>query len=583
MKISKKWKYALIGLGVAAIVTIPAVSVVSCAEIVKNSATNSYIALSTVNAYSVNDNGTGSSSEDQVINDVAMGDLFGDTKGMRNAISQSKYSNLSSVTSWDYTESGQLQGLSSTSGDTTIGYKKGLSDNNGINANLSAPDWLQQNNSLIVQQLFTSVLNFLVGPITLYNYLGQQILEWSGTSAGTLRMLTGLASYGSEYPLLTNPNNPDQSSKQNDALKQALNSIGLSSASQYKNPFDLFTDMQGYAPKNDTPVDIGSFANDLVHPWQSQDGQSTFYLYPTDIFYHVQKATLGQTSTNLWVDQSGNSKYSSLLAAYMPATPNTKQYETADNGKSVDYGDVYTTNKDGKKELSSSNWISVAKVSDIKIVFEFYGSSASNSNYQSNQPINCTITKNIDGLADLTNPLINGNALSYNPFYERYFVLNLNPIYVSLQNVGLGKSTSTATQADKSGTGAVDLTNYAALNYYDSQNLLAYYSSEKTSFSNVVYNCINKDGTKLISTHPSFQDANNDYINYYNTAAGAWCFSNNQISNLYDMQQQVNSQALFFEQLASIDVNSSSSSQQAVTVDQNIEILKYINGNVAHS
>ncbi|MBO6103804.1 hypothetical protein J6W32_04110 [bacterium] len=49
------------------------------------------------------------------------------------------------------------------------------------------------------------------------------------------------------------------------------------------------------------------------------------------------------------------------------------------------------------------------------------------------------------------------------------------------------------------------------------------------------------------------------------------------------MQQQVNAQALLFEQVASIDVNSTSSAQQAVTVDQNIEILKYINGNVAHS
>lgn len=583
MKISKKWKYALIGLGVAAVVTIPAVSVVSCAEIVKNSATNSYIALSTVNAYSVNNNGTGNSSEDQIINDVAMGDLFGNTGGMRAAISNSKYSNLSSVTSWNYSESGKLTGLSSTSGTATIGYKKGLSDNNGINSNLNAPDWLQQNNSLIVQQLFTSLLNFLVGPITLYNYLGQQILEWSGTSAGTLRMLTGLASYQTQYPLLTNPNNPNLTNKQNDALKQVLNSIGLNSASEYENPFDLFTDMQGYAPKGDTPVDIGSFASDLVHPWQSQDGQSTFYLYPTDIFYHVQKADLGQTSTNLWVDQSGNSKYSSLLAAYMPATPNTKQYESADNGKSIAYGDVYKTDKDGKKELVSSNWISVAKVSNIKIVFEFYASSANNSDYQSNQPINCTITKNINGVADLTNPLINGNNLAYNPFYERYFVLNLNPIYVALQNVGLGKSTSSATQADKSKSGAVDLTNYAALNYYSSQNLLAYYSSEQTSFSNVAYNCINKDGTELISTHPGFQDANNDYINYYNTAAGSWCFSNDQIKNLYGMQQQVNNQALFFEQMASIDVNSTSSNQQAVSVDQNIEILKYISGNVAHS
>ena len=49
------------------------------------------------------------------------------------------------------------------------------------------------------------------------------------------------------------------------------------------------------------------------------------------------------------------------------------------------------------------------------------------------------------------------------------------------------------------------------------------------------------------------------------------------------MQQQVNNQALFFEQMASIDVNSTSSNQQAVSVDQNIEILKYISGNVAHS
>ena len=583
MKISKKWKYALIGIGVTAMVTIPAVSVVSCAEIVKNTATNSYIALSTVNAYSVNDNGTGSSSENQVINDVAMGDLFGNTDGIRGAISTSKYSNLSSVTSWNYNENGQLEGLTAASGTATIGYKKGLSKNNGINENLKAPDWLQQNNSLIVQQLFTSVLNFLVGPITLYNYLGQQILEWSGTSAGTLRMLTGLANYGDQYPLMTNPNNPSQTAKQNAALKKQLDSLGLTTNSEYENPFDLFTDMQGYAPNGQTPVDIGSFANDLIHPWQSQDGQSTFYLFPTDIFYHVGKANLGQTATNLWVDESGNSKYSSLLASYMPATPNSKQYETADNGKSVDYGDVYTTDKDGKKELESSNWISVAKVSDIKIVFEFYASSAANSNYQSNQPINCTITRNIDGLADLTNPQINGNSLSYNPFYERYFVLNLNPIYVSLQNIGLGKSTSSATQSDKDQTGAVDLTNYAALNYYSSQNLLSYYSSEKTSYSNVVYNCINKDGTKLISTHPGFQDANNDYINYYNTASGSWCFSNDSINNLYAMQQQVNAQALLFEQVASIDVNSTSSAQQAVTVDQNIEILKYINGNVAHS
>lgn len=549
MKISKKWKYALLGLGVAAIVIIPTVSVVSCAEITKNSATNNYFAFSTVNAYSVNDNGTGSSSENAVINKVALGGLLDNADGIRGAISKDEFSNLSSVTSWSYNESGDLEGLASSSGNT-IGYKEGLSDNSGINSTLNAPDWLQQNNTLIVQQLFTSLLNYLVGPITLYNYLGQQILEWSGTSAGTLRMLTGMAN-GGEQPSLSGY-------------------VGTAGSGQTKTVPDdqthgLFTDMMGYAPKGQKPVNIGSFANDLVHPILSQDGQTTFYLYPTDIFYHVQKANLSQTATSLWVDQSGNSKYSSILAAYMPTKISGNTGTPAANGKYVKY---------------DSN-ISVAEITGIKIIFEFYCSSANNSNYQSDQPWNCTIEPGVSNRA--TNPQINGDSLSYNPFYQRYFVLNLNPIYVSLQNIGLNKSTSSSTQQNKDKTGPVDLTNYAALNYFGSQNLLAYYSSEKSTDVTINYNCINKDGTQLISTHPGFQDTNNDYVNYYNTAAAAWCFSNDQINNLYQMQQQIDTQALFFEQIASIDINSTNSSLQQISYDQTLDILKYINGNVAHS
>ena len=549
MKISKKWKYALLGLGVAAIVTIPTVAVVSCAEITKNSATNNYFAFSTVNAYSVNDNGTGSSSENNIINKVALGGLLDNANGIRGAISKSEFSNLSSVTSWSYNEDGELQGLASNRGNT-IGYKEGLSDNSGISSSLSAPDWLQQNNTLIVQQLFTSLLNYLVGPITLYNYLGQQILEWSGTSAGTLRMLTGMAN-GGQQPSLSdyvgNPSNGETQTVPNDQTH------------------GLFTDMMGYAPKGDKAVNIGSFANDLVHPILSPDGQTSFYLYPTDIFYHVQKADLGQTATKLWLDESGNSKYSSILAAYMPTEVSGNAGSGESSGKFVKY----------------DNNISVAEVTGIKIVFEFYCSSASNSSYQSDQPWNCTIEPGVSDYA--TDPQINGQNLNYNPFYKRYFVLNLNPIYVSLQNIGLGKATSKATQQNKDKTGPVDLTNYAALNYYDSQNLLAFYSSEKSTNVTINYNCINKDGTHLISTHPGFQDANNDYVNYYNTAAAAWCFTNDQIKNLYDMQQQINTQALFFEQIASIDINSTSSSLQQISYDQTLDILKYINGDVAHS
>ena len=547
MKISKKWKYALLGLGVAAIVIIPTVSVVSCAEIVKNSATNNYSAFSTVNAYSVNDNGTGSSSEDSVINKVALGGLLDNADGIRGAISKDEFSNLSSVTSWSYNENGELEGLASSSGNT-IGYKKGLSDNSGITSSLDAPDWLQQNNTLIVQQLFTSLLNYLVGPITLYNYLGQQILEWSGTSAGTLRMLTGMANGG-----------------QQPSLSGYDVTTGATKTVPNDQTHGLFTDMMGYAPKGQDPVNIGSFANDLVHPILSKDGQTTYYLYPTDIFYHVQKADLGQTATNLWLDQSGNSKYSSILAAYMPSKVGGNEGSGEANGKYVKYDDN----------------ISVAEVSGIKIVFEFYCSSASNSDYQSDQPWNCTMQQNITNYA--TTPQINGNDLSYNPFYHRYIVLNLNPIYVSLQNIGLGKSTSKSTQENKDKTGPVDLTNYAALNYYNSQNLLAYYSSEKSNNVTINYNCINKDGTQLISTHPGFQDANNDYVNYYNTAAAAWCFSNDQITNLYEMQQQINTQALFFEQIASIDINSTNSNLQQISYDQTLDILKYINGDIAHS
>ena len=49
------------------------------------------------------------------------------------------------------------------------------------------------------------------------------------------------------------------------------------------------------------------------------------------------------------------------------------------------------------------------------------------------------------------------------------------------------------------------------------------------------------------------------------------------------MQQQIDTQALFFEQIASIDINSTNSSLQQISYDQTLDILKYINGNVAHS
>ncbi|MBO6072864.1 hypothetical protein J6P59_04520 [bacterium] len=48
---------------------------------------------------------------------------------------------------------------------------------------------MQQNNISLIQQLFTSVLNYLVGPVSLTNYLGQKILEANGTSEGVLRMV----------------------------------------------------------------------------------------------------------------------------------------------------------------------------------------------------------------------------------------------------------------------------------------------------------------------------------------------------------------------------------------------------------
>ena len=62
----KKLKYSLMGLVATSAIIIPTVAVVSCAEITKNAATNTYYAFSTVDAFS----GNATNSE---INAIALG------------------------------------------------------------------------------------------------------------------------------------------------------------------------------------------------------------------------------------------------------------------------------------------------------------------------------------------------------------------------------------------------------------------------------------------------------------------------------------------------------------------------------
>ncbi|MBO6022321.1 hypothetical protein J6P59_04525 [bacterium] len=85
----KKVKYSLMGLVAASAIIIPVITVVSCAEITKNAATNTYFAFSTVDAFS----GNATNSE---INAIALGKNELNSKAI-NTVNNSN--NLTSVTS----------------------------------------------------------------------------------------------------------------------------------------------------------------------------------------------------------------------------------------------------------------------------------------------------------------------------------------------------------------------------------------------------------------------------------------------------------------------------------------------------
>lgn len=515
----RKIKYWLMGAGLTIGTLVPILSVVSCSEITRNSATNSYYAFSTTSAIS------GSNVSNSTINDVAMNNIDTQKGGIVSQLGTGSYANLSSVTSWYFSDAGTVEGVAGTKG---LGYVGGLNTSNGTptsstNTLSSTPSWLQQNNAYIVQQLFSSLLNYLVGTISVRNYLGQNTLEASDTSWGLLRLLL----------------DDDNSITSN----------------------NLSTSLMG----SENKVNIGSFAQNLRSVTQSSDKQTSYYLFPTDIFYNVTTSTI-KTNATYWNTTTGNSKYSSLLASYMPTTIASNTTGTAPSvGKSETY--------DGQ--------ISVAKVQDIQIVFEFY-CSAPYADYTSNQPINCTQTKNIDlHNGTVSYPEIDGKQLNYNPYYGKYYVLNINPIDVSLQNIGVVKSSksdsssssTTAVLASSSSSSSsdktVNLDNYAALNYYGSLNESNY--NVNSTDQEIYYNQVNSDLTKLSAM---YNTDSYDYQYYYHTPAASWCFDNSTITNLYNMQQQIDAQAKFY-----FDTNANVTSNTGyITSTEQTTILSYING-----
>lgn len=526
------------GAGIVSVIAIPTLSVISCAEIQKNAETNYYSAFS-VPESALTTNGNISPT---LLNEIALG-LDGYKQGnLASAIDSS--SDITSVTNWNFSKTGTMSSLGN------LGFTDSLNKDNGVTSNLNAPDWLKQNNAIIVSQLFTSLLNYLVGPISLTNYLGQEVLEYSGSSSGMLRML-----YGSSQ---------------------------TSSSKSIEN----------------------DFINSLLHITQSSNETTTYYLYPTDIFYSVSKSNINtatywnsqnptnsssasnsvnktdmatstsststsnsgsSTSGTTNSQNSGSSgsvvNYSSLLASYMPLTPssNAENKTQVSNGKSVKY----------------DNDISVAEISNIQIVFEYYCSSSSTKDQTSTVPINCTQTQNFSN-DDISYPYFSPDK---NPYYQKYFVLNINPIDVTLQNIGLGtsssKTSSSSSSSKSSKTQDVNLDNYAALNYYGSLNELNYYQQGNTNY-NIQYNEISSNGQELISSHPSYSSsASQNYLEYWQTAAASWCFNSSSINTLYQLQQEINKQANLFYTIASLpNIHESlTSSQQAI-------IKSYLDGDI---
>ncbi len=493
-RLNKKWKYALMGISATAVVSIPLVSVLSCAEITKNAATNTYYAYSTVSAVA----NTGNLTDSQINNIV----LNAPTD---QEIGTSNYANITSITSWKFSDTGLL-----SSGDV-----------NGTSANLNISKTLSDNNNNIVQQLFTSLLNYVEGPTSLLNYFGQKILEYADSSSGILRRLLGATN-----------------------LQNWSDSFGWTPSDNVKTVANaLLANQKGFENK----VNIGSFASNLIHPTQSENMQTTYYLYPTDIFYNVTDAKNFNKNTTLYyqdtknydntqqvtknsdsnkpksntaikLDATNNKKtkvslptqtaLKNLLASYMPATP-ASELDKKPNGDAVKY----------------DHQISVAEVHDIKIVFEFFCSSAQNSHYTTNQPTNATLNQNINGKDGISYPYLDHKSLNYNPYYHKYFVLSINPIYVSLQNIGTTKQS------------------YASLNYYGSNNLIKYNKVE---------------GDKLVSYHPGYSSSYFNYVKYYSSPAASWAFINPTIFKnassytVQNLQTAINEQALYFAKIQSI-------------------------------
>lgn len=494
---NKKLKYGLMGLVGLAAVIIPISAVVSCSEITRYSATNSYSAFSYTPSTAI---GSNSPISESTIETIA---LNGDNlrKQYKLVDSLSKNS-LASVTTWYYSNTGSLSGLGNIG--TTSDY---LNGNNGVVSKLNAPAWLQQNNSILVSKLFTSVLNYITGPVSLVNYLGQSDLHDS-------------------------------------------DSYGL---------FKLFY----YYYQNRGEITNSSFENffkALMYPTQSSNMETTYYLYPTYIFYTVGSSTFNSnylyaSSTNSNIsnrnsdqDKSSNSsnssisssnkssaQYDSLLASYMPSTPSS--HISSSNGSYAENG----------KTISYDGNISVAKISNIQIVYEYYCSSTAEDKYTENQPLNATQNDNF-----ANNKISYPAGYSTNPYYHKYFVLNINPIDVSLQNLGTGSSSSTKTSSNDttsknyvlassdSTSSSINTDNYAALNYFGNTN--------EFDTSNVVqYNWISQDEKILESKH--YNNVSYPQYSYFTAPASSWCFDNPNITSLYLMQQTITSQAELFSRI----------------------------------
>lgn len=453
----RKIKYSLMGIGALAVCVIPLSTVLSCTQSSTSSdesttgsfATNSVVAISHLDPFDItNADGT------NILNDIALNINGYSSDNLVNTINNAniwKNYGISSVATWNYSDTGELEGIG-----TDLGLASGtLTKDNGTAGFLAMPSWLQRNNSLLVADLFSNVLNYISGSISMENFLGQA----NSSNTGSLGM----------FKLLY------------------LNNESSFSGSAFQ-----------------------TFANALSNPLKSTNGSGvTYYLRPAYIFYSVgtpnnssdPNATSKPSFNNAPYYGSSQSfrnlPYDSILASYMPSVPSKGTASKVENGATTNFNDN----------------IAVSIVYHLRIVYEYY--------YE----VNHTLVN----LAQTPSIRVNGGNYD-NPYYQRYFLLNLNPIYVALQNLGRGGSGDST---------SIDQTNYAALNYYGNTN--PFFTT-----NSVQYNWIQSNGTTLVSNQPSDTSGSNAYLSFLSSPASAWCFDSRSINSLYTMQQQAEQQAKLF-------------------------------------